>query len=208
MLPAMSDDAKRPQIYLIRHGETEWSKSGKHTGRTDLPLTDAGRANAEKLRPALAACDFKLVLVSPLRRARQTCDLAGFGGAAVVDDDLVEWDYGEYEGLTTEEIHEKNPTWNVFDDGAPGGETPADVTARVDRAVARAAAADGDAAVFAHGHLLRCLAARWVDQPVRFGNNLLLDTGTVSVLGHYHDHRAIRSWNGPALPPGGGRKSI
>ena len=195
----MSDDADRPRIYLIRHGETEWSKTGKHTGRSDIPLTDAGRANAEKLRPALAALDFKLVLVSPLRRARQTCDLAGFGGAAVVDADLAEWDYGEYEGLTTRQIHERDATWNVFDDGAPGGETPADVTARVDRAVARVAAVEGgDAAVFAHGHLLRCLAARWVGQPVTFGNRLLLDTGTISVLGHYRDDRAVASWNATA----------
>ena len=201
MLPIMSDDAERPQIYLIRHGETAWSRTGRHTGRSDIPLTDAGRANAEKLRPALANCDFKLVLVSPLQRARQTCDLAGFGDAATVDDDLAEWDYGEYEGLTTEQIHDRDAGWNVFDDGAPGGESPADVTVRVDRAIARAAAAacNGDAAIFAHGHLLRCLAARWVGEPVRFGNHLLLDTGTVSVLGHYHDHRAIRSWNGPAV---------
>ena len=205
MLPAMSDDAKRPQIYLIRHGETEWSKSGKHTGRSDIPLTDAGRANARKLRPALASLDFKLVLVSPLQRARQTCDLAGLGDAAVVDDDLAEWDYGEYEGLTTRQIHERDATWNVFDDGAPGGESPADVTLRVDRAIARAAACDGDAAVFAHGHLLRCLGSRWVGRPVAFGNHLLLDTGTISVLGHYHHNRAIASWNASAAGSTSGR---
>ena len=198
MLPAMSDDAERPQIYLIRHGETAWSKTGKHTGRSDIPLTDAGRANAAKLRPALASCDFQLVLVSPLQRARETCDLAGYGGRAVVDDDLAEWDYGDYEGLTSEQIHGRDPGWNVFDDGAPGGETPAQVTARVDRAIARAAAAGGGVAVFAHGHYLRCFAARWVGQSLAFGKRLLLDTGTVSVLGHYRDDRAVASWNAAA----------
>ena len=197
----MPDPAERPRIYLVRHGETAWSKTGKHTGRSDVPLTDAGRANAEKLRPALEGHDFKLVLVSPLQRARQTCDLAGLGGAAVVDDDLAEWDYGDYEGLTSPQIHAKDPGWNVFDDGAPGGETPGQVTARVDRAIARAAAAKGDAIIFAHGHLLRCLAARWVGQSLAFGKRLLLDTGTISVLGHYRDDRAVASWNAAA---GGG----
>jgi broad specificity phosphatase PhoE len=183
------------KVYAIRHGETAWSLTGQHTGRTDLPLTDKGRHLAERLRPALAGEAFALVLVSPLRRARETVELAGLGGRAEVDPDLAEWDYGDYEGLTTPQIREKAPGWLIFRDGCPGGETPEQVAARADRVIARARAAAGDVALFAHGHLLRVLAARWLGMPPGAGQHFLLDTGTLSVLGDYDGIPAVRSWN-------------
>ena len=188
----------RPRVYLLRHGETEWSRSGQHTGRTDLPLTDHGRESARRLRPALADKPLALVLCSPLRRARQTCELAGLLDRAAFDDDLMEWDYGRYEGLTTPQIQQQVAGWNVFKDGAPGGESPDRVAARCDRVIGRIEGADGDVAVFAHGHLLRVLTARWLGEPALFGRHLLLDTGTICVLDHYHQTtRAIRVWNAP-----------
>jgi broad specificity phosphatase PhoE len=183
------------RVYLIRHAETDWSRAGRHTGTTDLPLTDTGRQRARELERVLAQANFVLVLSSPLRRARQTTALAGFGERAVIDDDLVEWNYGEYEGLTTEQIHEKAPGWMVFKDGGPGGETPAQVGARVDRVIARIRAADGDVALFGHGHVLRVLAARWLGLPVSGGSQFLLDTGTLSVLSHYRGIPALEQWN-------------
>jgi broad specificity phosphatase PhoE len=185
------------KAYAIRHGETAWSLSGQHTGRTDLPLTDNGRRLAERLRPALAGEAFALVLVSPLRRARETVELAGLGGRAEVDPDLAEWDYGDYEGLTTPQIRERVPGWLIFRDGCPGGETPGQVAARADRVIARARKAGGDVALFAHGHLLRVLAARWLGMPPGAGQHFLLDTGTLSVLGDYGGIPAVRSWNAP-----------
>lgn len=186
-------------VFVIRHGETEWSLSGQHTGTTDIPLTDYGRRLAAQLRPILAKKSFALVLTSPLQRARETCELAGLGAQATVDPDLMEWDYGEYEGMTSEKIHESAPGWLIFDDGAPGGETPEQVGTRVDRVIARARATQGDVALFAHGHVLRVLAARWVGFAPRAGKHLLLDTGTLCVLSHYRHAPAIKIWNGPLV---------
>ena len=186
-------------VFAIRHGETAWSLSGQHTGTTDIPLTGDGRRLAEKLQAGLAKETFGLVLVSPLQRARETCALAGFGDRAVVDPDLVEWNYGAYEGLTPKQIHEVRPGWLIFRDGCPGGETPEQVGARVDRVIARARAAAGDVALFAHGHVLRVLAARWIELPPAGGQHFLLDTGTLCVLGYYRDIPALKVWNGPLL---------
>lgn len=184
-------------VFAIRHGETAWSLSGQHTGTTDIPLTDNGRRLAERLRPVLAREAFALVLTSPLRRARETCALVGLGDRAVVEPDLVEWNYGEYEGLTPAQINERMRGWLVFRDGCPGGETPEQVGARVDRVIVRARAVEGDVALFAHGHLLRVLGARWLGLPVEAGQHFLLDTGTLNVLGYYHTIPAVKIWNAP-----------
>lgn len=186
-------------LYAIRHGETAWSLSGQHTGVTDIPLTDNGRRLARELEPMLAKQTFALVLVSPLQRARETCKLAGLGDQAVIDADLMEWNYGRYEGLTPAQIHKEAPGWMVFRDGCPEGETPAQVGARVDRVIARARSADGDVALFAHGHVLRVLVARWIGLAPEGGQHFLLDTGTLCVLGYYRDTPAVRVWNGPLL---------
>ena len=184
-------------VFAIRHGETAWSLSGQHTGTTDIPLTDNGRRVAERLRPVLANEKFALVLVSPMRRARETCDLAGLGDRAVIDHNLMEWNYGKYEGLTSKQINEIAPGWLIFRDGCPGGEAPEQVGDRVDQVIARVRAA-GDCALFAHGHVLRVLAVRWLGFPAGAGQHFILGTGTVSVLGYYHDIPAIRIWNWPA----------
>ena len=189
-------------IYVIRHGQTAWSLSGQHTGTTDLPLTDNGRRRAERLRPLLLNETFALVLVSPMQRARQTCELAGLGNGAVLDADLVEWNYGEYEGLTPKQIHEKVPGWLIFRDGCPGGEMPEQVGARVDRVITRARAVEGDVALFAHGHVLRVLAARWIGLPPCAGQHFLLETGTLCVLGYYREIPAVSVWNGPLTTTG------
>jgi len=183
-------------VFAIRHGETEWSLNGRHTGTTDIPLTDNGRRLAEKLRPTLARESFSLVLVSPLQRARETCRLSGLGGRGVIDPDLSEWDYGRYEGLTPDEIHKADPDWMIFRDGCPDGETPQQIGSRVDRVIARIREFRGDVAVFAHGHVLRVLAARWIGLPAQDGQHFLLGTGTLCVLGWYRDVPAIRVWNG------------
>jgi broad specificity phosphatase PhoE len=189
-------------IVTVRHGETEWSISGRHTGSTDLPLTEVGRERAVALGPMLAPYEFALVLCSPLLRARETCALAGFEDSRVeLCDDLREWDYGDYEGLTTPEIRERDPDWTLWRDGCPGGESPAEIGARADRALARLSAADGDAIAFAHGHILRVLGARWVDLPVAGGALLFLSTGAVSELGYERETAVLRSWN---LTPGAG----
>ncbi len=185
-----------PTIWLARHGETEWSKAGKHTGRTDVPLTANGEAGARGLAARLAGPAYARVFASPLLRARRTAELAGFAPEA--EPDLLEWDYGEYEGLTTAEIRLRRPDWDLFRDGCPGGESPAEVAARADRAAAKLAALSGDVLVFAHGHILRVLAARWVGQPVTFAAHLLLGTGAVCALGFDHGKRtepAIAKWN-------------
>ena len=182
-------------IVLVRHGETEWSASGRHTSRTDVPLTEKGRAAARGLGERLAGRDFALVLTSPRARARDTCAAAGFGDAAEVTDDLAEWDYGGYEGLTTPEIRVDRPGWLLWDDGVPGGETATQVGARADRVLERALAADGDVALFAHGHILRVIGARWLGQPARFGGSLGLDTGSLSELGFEHENRVLLRWN-------------
>jgi beta-phosphoglucomutase family hydrolase len=187
------------QVFAIRHGETAWSLSGQHTGTTDIPLTDNGRRLAERIRPVLAKTAFELVLCSPMQRARETCELAGLGDRAVVEPDLVEWCYGEYEGLTPEQVHKVAPGWLLFRDGCPGGEMPEQVGARVDRVISRLRAVAGEVALFAHGHVLRVLAARWIGLPPSGGEHFLLDTGTLCVLGYYRDVPAVRIWNGPLI---------
>ena len=184
-------------VFAIRHGETAWSRSGQHTGTTDIPLTDNGRRLAERMRPVLASTAFGLVLCSPMQRAQETCELAGLGDRAIIDSDLVEWNYGEYEGLTPKQIHEAAPSWLIFRDGCPGGEAPEQVGARVDRVIARSRAVAGNTALFAHGHLLRVFAARWIGLPASSGQHFLLNTGTLCVLGYYHEIPAVRIWNGP-----------
>jgi len=181
-------------IVLVRHGETEWSASGKHTGVSDVPLIEAGRRVAGALRDRLAGCEFALVLSSPRERARVTAGLAGFD-APELDDDLVEVDYGDYEGLTTPEIRVERPGWSIWEHGAPGGETVDDAGRRADRVIERAVAVDGDVLVFAHGHLLRILAARWLGEPAAFGSRLLLSTGSLSELDFERERRAIALWN-------------
>jgi probable phosphoglycerate mutase len=182
-------------VFCIRHGETEWSLSGQHTGRTDIPLTENGRRLAAELRPLVAGHEFALVLSSPLGRARETCTLVGLGHVCKIEPDLIEWDYGDYEGLTPAQIHETAPGWMIFRDGCPHGEAPSDVAGRVDRVIGRVRAAQGDVALFAHGHVLRLLGARWIGLPAGEGRRFLLDTGTLSVLGQYHGEPAIRVWN-------------
>ena len=183
------------EIALVRHGETEWSASGQHTSRTDLALTEAGRRRAEALRPRLSSREWSLVLCSPLRRAQETCQLAGLGQQAVIDDDLREWDYGEYEGLTTPQIRERRPDWNLWRDGCPSGEAPEQVSARADRALARLRQGPGDAVVFAHGHILRVIAARWAEEPAAFGARLALSAGALCSLGFERETQVVRAWN-------------
>ena len=192
----MSDDAL-PRIYLARHGETEWSISGQHTGLTDIPLTDRGRRNAQSLGRQLAGRTFAAVYTSPLIRARQTCDLAEFGGVAQTDSDLVEWNYGDYEGLRTVDIRKERPDWYSFRDGFPGGESVEEVGARADCVVARLRAIDGSVLLFSHGHFLRFLAARWLGLPPADARLLVLTTASLSILGYEHSRSepAIRLWN-------------
>ena len=190
------------KILLIRHGETEWSLSRQHTGTTDIPLTENGRKVARLLQPILARHVFALVLTSPLWRARETCELAGLGDRAQIDPDLMEWNYGEYEGLTPAQILSKRPDWMIFTDGCPGGESPEQVEARIDRVIARirAVAAGGNAAVFAHGHLIRAFAARWLGLRAAEGRFFLLDPATVNVLSFYRKVPAVKYWNAPIIP--------
>jgi broad specificity phosphatase PhoE len=184
-----------PEVVLVRHGETEWSLSGKHTGRTDIPLTEAGRREAGHLARRLSERRFALVLTSSLVRAVETCRLAGLGAGAEVRDDLMEWDYGEYEGLTRAEITARVPDWDLWRDGCPGGESAADVGGRADRILAELHAIEGDAAVFAHGHLLRVLAARWLGMAPEAGRSFALSTATISVLGDENGGPVIFLWN-------------
>jgi broad specificity phosphatase PhoE len=183
------------EAVLARHGETEWSRDGRHTGRSDVPLTADGRRQAAALRDALAGRDFALVLSSPLQRAAETCRLAGLGDRAERRDDLLEWDYGEYDGVTTKQIRETRPDWSLWRDGCPGGETAADVGARADRLIAELAGLEGDAALFAHGHVLRVLGARWAGLGPEAGAVIALDTATLSLLGYERERRVIRRWN-------------
>lgn len=192
---------KQPQqIYLVRHGETEWSLSGQHTGISDIPLTENGRKTAKLFEPLFAKKHLALVLTSPLERARTTCDLAGLGRQAKIDPDLKEWNYGEYEGLTSEQIQAKSPNWMLFREGCPNGESPEQVTKRADLVIAKIRAADGDVALFAHGHILRVLVARWIGLPALAGSHFLLDTATLSVLSYYRDIPAVKQWNASLLP--------
>lgn len=189
--------ARAQQVYLVRHGETEWSLSGQHTGVTDVPLTEHGREVARRLEPILAERSFALVLTSPLRRARETCELAGLGAHAVIEPGLHEWRYGQYEGLTLAQIFAERPGWMIFRDGCPGGETPAQIGARVDGVIARVREVSGDVALFAHGHVSRVLVARWIGLDVIGGQHFSLDTATVNVLGSYHESPAVKMWNAP-----------
>ncbi len=186
-----------PEVYLVRHGQTEWSLSGRHTGRTDIPLTAAGEEAARNLPNRLPSIDFAAVWSSPSQRAQSTCALAGFGDRRVVKDDLAEWDYGAYEGITTKAILAERPGWQVFRDGCPNGETAADVGARADRIIGELRAIDGPVLIFSSAHFLRVFAARWVGLPPEGGEHLVLDTTSISVLGYEHDltEPVIRRWN-------------
>jgi broad specificity phosphatase PhoE len=197
------------QIFLIRHGETEWSLTGRHTGRSDLSLTETGERRASQLRERLSGINFAHVLTSPLQRARRTCELAGLGAVARVEPDLHEWDYGDYEGHTTAEIHALQPGWNVFQDGCPHGESVEQIVQRADRVLAGLRAKGGAVALFSHGHFLRALAVRWIGLPVREGQHFPLDTASLSILG-YEGHDGVSPvlslWNaslnaGCALSP-------
>ncbi len=187
-----------PIVYLARHGETAWSLTGQHTGLTDLPLTARGERNARRLGGRLSGLTFAKVFSSPLKRALRTCELAGFGGVTVVDPDLVEWDYGAYEGITSAEIRKGRPDWELFRDGCPDGEMPQQVGARADRAIVRIRAAGGDVLVFSSGHFIRVLAARWVGgEPSAPGRKFMLTTASLSAVGYEHDLTCpvIRLWN-------------
>jgi broad specificity phosphatase PhoE len=186
-----------PVVYLARHGETAWSLSGQHTGRTDLALTERGERNARALGGRLRGLAFAKVFTSPLQRAARTCELAGFGSAAEIDPDLVEWDYGQYEGRRSAEIHAERPDWQLFRDGCPGGESPGKIGARADRVVGRVRAVKGDVLVFSSGHFLRVLTARWLGLDPAGGRYFLLGTASLSALGyeHYLAEPVIRLWN-------------
>jgi probable phosphoglycerate mutase len=184
-----------PEVVLVRHGETEWTLSGQHTGRTDVPLTERGRQEAQAVGAELRGRRFALVLTSPLARAAETCRLAGLGESAAHRDEPMEWDYGAYEGRTTIEIRTERPGWTLWRDGVPDGETAAQVGARVDRVIAELRSAAGDAAVFAHGHVLRVLAARWLGLEPAAGRLFALDPATISVLGYERETAVIRVWN-------------
>jgi broad specificity phosphatase PhoE len=186
-----------PLVYLARHGETAWSLSGQHTGLTDLPLTERGERNAAGLRARLSGETFVKVWTSPLQRARRTCELAGFGAVAEVDRDLVEWNYGDYEGRKTVDIHQQRPGWQLFRDGCPNGESPSDVGARADRVIERARAVDGNLLLFSSGHFLRVLAARWLGLDAAAGRCFLLSTAALSALSYEHNRSqpVIQLWN-------------
>lgn len=184
------------ELWTVRHGRTEWSAAGRHTSTTDVPLLAEGEAVAQALRGRLDDVEFAQVLTSPRLRARRTAELAGFSDAEV-DEDLAEWDYGDYEGVTTEEIRERDPGWTIWTHPTPGGETPEQVTERLDRVVARVRGAEGRTLVFGHGHALRALAARWLGRPVQSGQWFKLDTATLSTLGYEHEHPVLQTWNAP-----------
>lgn len=188
---------KFPQIVLVRHGETEWSLSGRHTGRSDIPLTENGELAAKTLAARLPALDFAAVYTSPYQRARKTCDLAGFGSHAAIDNNLAEWDYGRYEGITTKDIQAEAPGWNIFRDGSPGGESTRDIEKRADDVIAKLKSATDNILIFSSSHFLRVLAARWLGLTAEAGSLFILDTTGISVLGYEHnlDEPVIRSWN-------------
>ena len=186
------------RLYLVRHGETAWSLTGQHTGRTDIPLTERGEQDARKLADRLRAVRFSRVFTSPQQRARRTCELAGLNTAAEIDPDLAEWDYGDFEGLRPEDIRKARPTWNVFRDGCPGGESPAQVSDRADRLVARLRTLEGNVAIFSHGHFGRVIAARWIGFQVSHAQHFLLSTASLGILGYEHnlpDEPAVVLWN-------------
>jgi broad specificity phosphatase PhoE len=194
---------ERLELVLVRHGETEWSSTGRHTGRTDVPLTETGRRQARAVGAQLAGLRFVRVLTSPASRAEETCRRAGFGDRAQPRDELLEWDYGAYEGRTTAEIRVERPGWTLWRDGVPGGETLAQVAARADRLLAELEAVTGPVLLFAHGHLLRVLAARWLDLDPGRGRLFALDPATISILGYEHEQRVVERWN-EGVSGGGG----
>jgi broad specificity phosphatase PhoE len=186
------------RLYLIRHGETEWSLSGRHTGRTEIILTPRGEEGARELQPILENIAFTRVLTSPRRRAQRTCELAGLGAAAQIEPDLAEWDYGDYEGLRSAKIHDARPDWNIFRDGCPNGESPAQISGRADRLIARLRAEGGTVALFSHGHFGRVLATRWIEAPVTLGEHLALGVASLGILGFEPSHPdvpVISLWN-------------
>ncbi len=183
------------ELWLFRHGETEWSRSGQHTSRTDLPLTPEGEQRAARLKPLLESKTFALVLTSPMRRAIETCRIAGLGDPAQITGDLREWDYGQYEGLTSAQIHQTNPGWTIWNGTPPDGESAEQIGARADRVIAQAAASNGDVALFGHGHMLRVLAARWLRLDPTDGRLFALSTGTISLLGYERETRVVQIWN-------------
>jgi broad specificity phosphatase PhoE len=190
------------QVYLIRHGQTSWSASGRHTGRTDVPLTEEGERQARQLGALLHTISFSQVLVSPMQRARRTCELAGLGAQARIEPLLHEWDYGDYEGLTRAQIRATRAQWDVFRDGCPGGESPEQVSARADQILAQVRAMPRRVALFSHGHLLRALAVRWIELPIQAGLHFGLDAGSLSLLGFEHNSAlepAIELWNALSL---------
>jgi broad specificity phosphatase PhoE len=189
------EDSRPRQVVLARHGATDWSEAGRHTGWTDIPLNPLGVRQAATLRARLAGWSFDTVLCSPLQRAVTTCECAGYRDAAELDPDLREWNYGDYEGLTTRAIRALTPGWNLWDDGVPNGETLAELAARADRVLDRLRAATGTVAIFAHGHFLRVLAVRWIDQAPQLARHLTLTTASVSVLATEHDWPSITLWN-------------
>jgi broad specificity phosphatase PhoE len=192
------------KLYVVRHGETEWSLSGQHTGSTDIPLTAGGEEEAKRLAPWFSGISFSCALCSPRQRAQRTCELAGLGALAEIEPDLAEWDYGDYEGLRTPEILKERPGWNIFADGCPNGELPDQVSARADRLIRRLETLDGNVALFSHGHFSRVLTARWIGMPAIGGQRLMLDTGTLSILQddpRHPENRVISLWNaGPSAP--------
>jgi broad specificity phosphatase PhoE len=188
-------DEQGPDIWIVRHGETDWSRRGRHTGRTDIPLTAAGEREAMALRRRVGGRNFALVLSSPLSRAWETCRITGYGDIARAEDDFREWDYGVYKGRTTAEIQRETPGWTIWDGEVPGGETAAEVGRRADRVIRQATEAGGDVALFGHGHLLRILAARWLGLGPTEGRLFALGTSSIGVLGYEREVRVIRAWN-------------
>ena len=193
--PLVSVSANHPLLYVVRHGATEWSRSGQHTGRTDIPLLPEGELQARETGKLLSDIDFSLILCSPLERAQRTCELAGLRADAVLEDDLYEWDYGDYEGLTTAKIRETEPGWTIWNGPCPNGETIEQVSDRADRVIARVRAQSGNAIVFAHGHILRVLTARWCELAPVEGQRFVLDPATLSLLGWERETPAVLRWN-------------
>lgn len=201
MNESSDQNSPEPTVYLFRHGETAWSITGQHTGRTDLPLTTQGEQQVRVLAGRLRGIAFSHVFTSPRLRAQRTCELCGLGPIAKLEPDLAEWDYGDYEGLRSADIRAQQPDWNLFRDGCPGGESPAEISSRADRLIARLRCLHGNVAVFSHGHFGRIFGARWIDLPVIHGQHLLLDTASVSILGFDHQSAtepAIVVWNSGA----------
>jgi broad specificity phosphatase PhoE len=194
-LPSSRRRIMQPRLWLIRHGETEWTLSGAHTGATDIPLNEMGRREASALKDRLMGRTFALVLTSPLSRAHETCNLAGYGAVARIEPDLVEWRYGDYEGRTAQAIRSEVPGWSIWRCGVPNGEGISEVASRAERVIRHALRADGDVALFGHGHILRILAARWLELPPEGGSRFALGTAAISILGYEHDVRVITHWN-------------